>query len=71
MPEMDGVQARYALQEQLSAEQLPKIVPLTANAMEADQDSYLKAGMTDCLVKLLKVEAFQHKIKEWFGANGT
>lgn len=67
MPEMDGLQAFEAVKEALSPEDRPTIVALTANAMESDQRRYLEAGMDDCLIKPLKVNDFQEKIKEWFG----
>ncbi len=67
MPEMDGIEATRKLQKDFSAEELPKIVALTANAIEKDQRGYKKEGMTDFLVKPIKIDALRDKIKEWFG----
>ena len=66
MPEMDGVEATKRIHESLSTQAQPKIVALTANAMEGDQQQYLAAGMDDYLVKPLKLAAFSEKIKTLF-----
>ena len=66
MPEMDGVEATKAIREQVSEEQQPKIVALTANAIETDQAGYINQGMDDCLLKPIKAETLQNKIRTWF-----
>ncbi len=50
MPVMDGVSAARLIREAHSAEQLP-IVAMTANAMKADRDRCIQAGMNDFVSK--------------------
>jgi CheY-like chemotaxis protein/HPt (histidine-containing phosphotransfer) domain-containing protein len=50
MPEMDGYEATYAIQQLLGAD-APPIVAMTANAMAADRVAALDAGMADHIGK--------------------
>ena len=50
MPVMDGVTASRLIRQDLSAEQLP-IVAITANAMQADRERCLAAGMNGFVTK--------------------
>ncbi len=50
MPVMDGLSATRSIRATLSAEVLP-IVAMTANAMQADRDACLEAGMDDVVTK--------------------
>jgi CheY-like chemotaxis protein len=58
MPIMDGIQATRHIRElpDNNKSSIP-IVALTANAMRADFDMYIKAGMNDCLPKPLEEPA--------------
>jgi len=56
MPEMDGLDAAREICAQWSAEQRPRIVAMTANAMQGDRDMCLAAGMDDYLTKPIRVE---------------
>jgi len=51
MPVMDGPAAAEALEQQLPAEQRPRVVALTASAFESDRDQCLAAGMQDFVSK--------------------
>ena len=46
MPVMDGLTATRAIRKRVDANTLP-IVAMTANAMEADREACLEAGMND------------------------
>jgi len=64
MPEMDGVEATReikALPERLG---VPRIVGLTANAMQEDRDEYIKAGMDDCITKPVVREILERTLRE-------
>jgi signal transduction histidine kinase/DNA-binding response OmpR family regulator/putative methionine-R-sulfoxide reductase with GAF domain len=54
MPEMDGLEASRRLNQ---LPQRPRIVAMTANAMQGDREACLAAGMDDYVTKPIRVEA--------------
>jgi CheY-like chemotaxis protein len=54
MPEMDGLDATRAIR-QLEIEKQPRIVAMTANAMQGDREMCLAAGMDDYVSKPIRV----------------
>jgi signal transduction histidine kinase/DNA-binding response OmpR family regulator len=59
MPEMDGLEASRRVNRLLNADQRPRIIALTANAMREDREACLAAGMDDYLSKPVQVSALQ------------
>jgi CheY-like chemotaxis protein len=58
MPEMDGLEAsRRIVARWPDAAQRPRIVAMTANAMQGDREQCLTAGMDDYLTKPIRVDA--------------
>jgi CheY-like chemotaxis protein len=57
MPEMDGLQASRAITGRWPPGQRPRIVAMTANALNGDRPQCLAAGMDEHLSKPLRVEA--------------
>jgi signal transduction histidine kinase/DNA-binding response OmpR family regulator len=56
MPEMDGLEASREIVKRWPAER-PRIVAMTANAMQGDREDCLAAGMDDYVTKPIRVDA--------------
>src|SRR6266566_5656955 len=63
MPDMDGLEASRAIHEEGPAEQCPRIVAVTANAMQSDREECLAAGMDDYLAKPIQINALQEALE--------
>ncbi|MBA3547472.1 MAG: response regulator [Nannocystis sp.] len=53
MPEMDGLEATRRIRQSLAVQ--PRIIAMTANAMESDRQACLDAGMDDYISKPIQV----------------
>jgi CheY-like chemotaxis protein len=64
MPEMDGMDATRQICARFASNNRPRIVAMTANAMQGDRDECLAAGMDDYISKPIRVHdllsALQH-----------
>jgi CheY-like chemotaxis protein len=56
MPEMDGLEASRQINARWQAKDRPRIIAMTANAMQGDRDMCLAAGMDDYLTKPIRVD---------------
>gem|GEM_PF-1263286 len=64
MPEMDGLEAtRQIVKEWKKAR--PRIIAMTANAMQEDREACLAAGMDDYISKPVQVADLQNAIEHW------
>jgi CheY-like chemotaxis protein len=57
MPEMDGLEASRRITAKWKPDERPRIVAMTANAMQGDREACLAAGMDDYVTKPIRVEA--------------
>src|SRR5262249_44836542 len=56
MPETDGLEASRAICARWAASERPRIIAMTAEAMQGDRDKCLAAGMDDYIVKPLTLD---------------
>ncbi len=56
MPEMDGLEASRQITARWQSAERPRIVAMTANAMQGDREMCIAAGMDDYLTKPIRVE---------------
>ena len=63
MPEMDGLEASRLITAGAEAAKRPRIVAMTANAMQGDRDMCIAAGMDDYLTKPICVERLVDALK--------
>src|SRR5258706_4239114 len=55
MPEMDGLEATRQIVKRWPKDKRPRIIGLTANALQEDRESGLQAGMDDYITKPIQV----------------
>ena len=56
MPELDGLEAARVICQRWSRTQRPRLIAVTANAMQGDREQCLEAGMDDYLSKPIRVD---------------
>ena len=66
MPEMDGFEASRQIRRRLPKERQPKIIALTANALQGDRELCLAAGMDDYITKPVKLHELGAVIRRQF-----
>jgi len=59
MPEMDGLEASRRICQRWPEAERPRIVAMTANAMQGDRDLCLAAGMDDYIAKPVEVRSLR------------
>jgi CheY-like chemotaxis protein/HPt (histidine-containing phosphotransfer) domain-containing protein len=64
MPEMDGEQATIQIRTNWPAGQQPRIIAMTANAMQGDRERYLAVGMDDYVSKPIRVEELVRALEQ-------
>lgn len=63
MPDMDGVEATRIIRRDLPANRQPRIVALTANAVESERERCLQAGMDDFLSKPISLNDLRQALE--------
>jgi len=70
MPEMDGLEASRRITAKWPPDERPRIVAMTANAMQGDREMCLAAGMDDYLTKPIRVDQLVDTLKNVSARNG-
>ncbi len=65
MPEMDGYETTRVIRKEYPEDSRPKIIAMTANAMQGDREKCIEAGMDDYISKPVRVEELQEALKKW------
>jgi signal transduction histidine kinase/CheY-like chemotaxis protein/tetratricopeptide (TPR) repeat protein len=63
MPEMDGLEAARRICARWAPGRRPRIIAMTANAMQGDRDQCLAAGMDDYLTKPIRIERLEEALR--------
>ncbi len=71
MPGMDGLETTRQIRLTVPADRQPKIVALTANAMNGDREQCLAAGMDDYITKPVKLVDIAHTIRRHFSLGSS
>jgi CheY-like chemotaxis protein len=70
MPEMDGLEASRRITAKWSPDERPRIVAMTANAMQGDREMCLAAGMDDYVTKPIRVDQLVEALTNVAARNG-
>lgn len=65
MPEMDGFEAARSIRKLLASAKQPKIVAITAYALQGDREKCLDAGMDDYISKPVKLEELRAVLESY------
>jgi CheY-like chemotaxis protein len=64
MPEMDGMMASQKIKAEWPVDQCPRIIALTANAMQGDREKCLESGMDDFVTKPIQPLELRHALSK-------
>jgi PAS domain S-box-containing protein len=70
MPEMDGMEATAEIVKIMGKDR-PRIIAMTANAMQGDREKCLAAGMDDYTTKPIRVDQIKAALKQWGAKKGS
>jgi CheY-like chemotaxis protein/HPt (histidine-containing phosphotransfer) domain-containing protein len=65
MPEMDGYETARQVRKRWSEAERPRLIAMTANALQGDREKCLEAGMDDYIAKPVKIADFQKALEQW------
>ena len=71
MPEMDGLEASRRITAKWPPTERPRIVAMTANAMQGDREECMAAGMDDYITKPIRVDSLVEalmQVRPWGAA---
>jgi CheY-like chemotaxis protein len=65
MPELSGLEATRQIRKLWQASQQPKIIAVTAYALEGDREKCLEAGMDDYISKPVKMDELDSTLRKY------
>ncbi|WP_242058431.1 response regulator [Microcoleus sp. FACHB-SPT15] len=65
MPKLDGLETTRRICQELPQEKRPRIIAMTANAMQGDREECLEAGMDDYISKPIRIEVLSKTLSKW------
>jgi CheY-like chemotaxis protein/HPt (histidine-containing phosphotransfer) domain-containing protein len=71
MPELDGLDASRRICERWTAEERPRIIAMTANALPEDREACFAAGMDDYVAKPIRPDELAKALSRARRINGT
>jgi signal transduction histidine kinase/CheY-like chemotaxis protein len=71
MPEMDGLETTRRIRQQWTREQAPRIIAMTANAIQGDREKCIAAGMDDYVSKPIQITILQTALERCCDAART
>jgi len=71
MPEMDGLDATRRIRTDFAAEQQPRVIAMTAEAMQGDREICLAAGMDDYITKPVHIEELARALEQTTARTNT
>jgi len=71
MPELDGLETTMKLRRDLPAYRQPRVIAMTANAMQGDREKCLAAGMDDYVSKPIRIEILVTALSKSRPINGS
>ena len=63
MPEMDGLEASQQIHKRFPPERIPRIIAMTAHALQGDRERFLAEGMDDYLCKPVQINELIRALK--------
>ncbi len=70
MPQMDGLEATRFIRKNFPATRQPRIIAMTANAMQGDREECLASGMDDYISKPINVDALIRALSQCRASSG-
>jgi signal transduction histidine kinase/DNA-binding response OmpR family regulator/HPt (histidine-containing phosphotransfer) domain-containing protein len=64
MPQLDGLAATQRICQEWSVSQRPRLIALTANAMQGDREMCLSVGMNDYISKPIRLQELAHALSQ-------
>jgi CheY-like chemotaxis protein len=69
MPQMDGLVATRRICERWPRDRRPRIIAMTASAMQGDRERCLSAGMDDYIAKPVRMEELRTVLERYVTAS--